>query len=49
MAKLIVFELGQSAAKTWRRLKGANQLPQVIKGVPFTDGIATRDTEIRAA
>ena len=48
-AKLMVFKLVQAAAKTWRRLKGANQLPQVIEGVTFTDGVATRDTETRAA
>jgi transposase-like protein len=48
-AKLMVFKLVQSAAKTWRRLKGANQLPQVIEGVTFTDGVAARDTETRAA
>lgn len=34
------FKLGQAAAKTWRRLKGANQLPRVIEGVAFTDGVA---------
>ena len=45
----MVFKLVQAAAKTWRRLKGANQLPQVIEGVTFTDGVATRDTETRAA
>jgi transposase-like protein len=38
-AKLIVFKLVQVAAKTWCRLKGANQLPLVIKGVTFTDGV----------
>ncbi|RDC73478.1 IS256 family transposase, partial [Rhodovulum sp. 12E13] len=48
-AKLMVFKLVQAAAKTWRRLKGANQLPQVIEGVTFTDGVADRDTETRAA
>jgi len=48
-AKLMVFKLVQSAAKTWRRLKGANQLPQVIEGVTFTDGVASRDTETHAA
>jgi len=35
--------------KTWRRLKGANQLPMVIKGVTFTDGVAATDTKSRAA
>jgi transposase-like protein len=48
-AKLMVFKLVQAAAKTWRRLKGANQLPQVVEGVTFTDGVAARDTETRAA
>jgi len=48
-AKLMVFELVQAAAKTWRRLKGANQLPLVIEGVTFTDGVADSDAENRAA
>jgi len=48
-AKLMVFKIVQAAAKTWRRLKGANQLPKVIEGVTFTDGVAARDTETRAA
>lgn len=48
-AKLMVFKLVQAAATTWRRLKGANQLPLVIEGVTFTDGVAENDTENRAA
>jgi len=48
-AKLMVFKIVQAAAKTWRRLKGANQLPKVVEGVTFTDGVAARDTETRAA
>ena len=48
-AKLMVFKLVQAAAKTWRRLKGANQLPLVIEGVTVTDGVAANDTENRAA
>ena len=49
-AKLMVFMLVQAAAKTWRRLKGANHLPRVIEGVTFTDGVAAAsDTENRAA
>lgn len=49
-AKLMVFKLIQAAAKTWRRLKGANHLPRVIEGVTFTDGVAaTGDTESHAA
>jgi transposase-like protein len=48
-AKLMVFKLVQAAAKTWHRLKGANQLPMVIEGATFTDGVADADTENRAA
>lgn len=48
-AKLMVFKLVQTAAKTWRRLKGANKLPLVIEGVTFTDGVAKRAAENRAA
>ena len=38
-AKLMVFKLIMAAAKTWRRLKGENQLPKVIEGVTFQDGV----------
>ncbi len=38
-AKLMVFKLVIAASKTWRRLKGTNQLPKVIAGVSFRDGI----------
>ena len=47
--KLMVFKLVQAAAKTWRRLKGANQLPLVIEGITFADGVAETDTANRAA
>ncbi|AJE46000.1 putative transposase for insertion sequence element [Celeribacter indicus] len=49
-AKLMVFTLIQAASKKWLRLKGRNQLPKVIEGIKFTDGIEhTNDTENRAA
>jgi putative transposase len=35
----MVFKLITAAAKTWRKLKGENQLPKVIQGVKFPDGI----------
>ena len=38
-ARLMVFKLVMAAAITWRRLQGQNQLPKVIKGVKFRDGI----------
>ena len=46
-ARLMVYKLVQAAAKGWRRLKGANQLPMVIEGVKFTDGVL--DAKNRAA
>jgi transposase-like protein len=38
-ARLMVFKLVIAASRTWRRLKGENQLPKVIQGVKFRDGI----------
>ena len=38
-AMIMVFKLVIAASKTWRRLKGTNQLPKVIAGVRFNDGI----------
>ncbi|MGY4467475.1 putative transposase [Bradyrhizobium sp. LB9.1b] len=38
-ARLMVFKLVVAASKTWRRLKGTNQLPKIIAGVRFNDGI----------
>jgi putative transposase len=38
-ARLMVFKLLNAASKTWRRLKGTNQLPKIIAGVRFQDGI----------
>ena len=36
-----------NALQGWRRLKGANQLPMVIEGVKFIDGVL--DAKNRAA
>ena len=38
-AKMMVFKLVIAASNTWRRLKGTNQLPKIVEGVRFTDGI----------
>jgi putative transposase len=38
-ARLMVFKLIMAAAKTWRRLKGENQLPKVVAGVIFRNGV----------
>ena len=42
-ARLMVFKLLGAASKTWRRLKGTNQLPKVIAGVRFENGIEVID------
>ena len=49
-AKLMVFKLVMAASKTWRRLKGENQLPKVVAGVIFRDGTeVTASPDHRAA
>ena len=35
----MIFKLAEAAEKSWRRLNGHNQLPKLILGVKFTDGI----------
>jgi len=47
--KLMVFTLVRAASKKWRRLNGANQLPRVIEGVKFTDGVANGEPAITSA
>jgi transposase-like protein len=49
-ARLMVFKLVVAASKTWRRLKGENQLPKVVAGVTFQDGTeVTQQPSTRAA
>ena len=38
-ARLMVFKLLMAASRTWRRLQGQNQLPKVVNGIKFKDGI----------
>ena len=45
----MVFKLITTASKTWRRLMGNNQLPKVIEGVRFKDGMQIDETKTRAA
>jgi hypothetical protein len=35
----MVFKLVEAAQRSWRRLDGHNQLPKLILGVKFTDGL----------
>ncbi len=48
-AQLMVFKLVMTAAKTWRRLKGENQLPKVVQGVTFRNGVEVIDTPAQSA
>jgi transposase-like protein len=48
-ARLMVFKLVTAAAKTWRRLKGENQLPKVVQGVTFTNGVEVTNTPAQSA
>lgn len=48
-ARLMVFKLVMAAARTWRRLKGENQLPKVIQGVTFRDGVEVIETPAQNA
>jgi putative transposase len=43
-ARLMVFKLVMAAARAWRRLKGEAQLPKVVQGVTFKDGVEAPDT-----
>ena len=48
-ARLLVFKLVMAAAKTWRRLKGENQLPKVVQGVTFRDVVEATETPAQTA
>ena len=38
-ALAMVFKLVEAAQKSWRRLDGHNQLPKLVLGAKFTDGL----------
>ena len=48
-ARLMVFKLVMAAAKTWRRLKGENQLPKVVQGITFQNGVEVIKTPAQNA
>jgi putative transposase len=45
----MVFKLEMATSKTWRRLRGQNQLPKFINGVKLEDGIEAVDAIKSAA
>jgi hypothetical protein len=38
-ALAMVFKLVEAAQRSWRRLDGPNQLPKVVLGAKFSDGL----------
>ena len=46
-ALAMVFKLVDAAQKSWRRLDGHNQLPKLILGVKFSDGLEVTGRSIR--
>ena len=47
-AEIMVFKLIMAAQKQWLKLNGKNQLPKLIQGIKFNDGIE-EDTDKKAA
>jgi putative transposase len=48
-ALAMVYKLTDAAQKSWRRLDGPNQLPKLIQGVKFTDGVEVVSPQTQAA
>ncbi len=48
-ALAMTFKLARSAETSWHRLRGYNQLPKIIMGVKFTDGIEVVRSQAQAA
>jgi hypothetical protein len=48
-ALAMTFKLAQSAETSWHRLRGYNQLPKIIMGVKFTDGIEVVSSQTQPA
>jgi hypothetical protein len=44
-----VYTLAEAAEKHWRRLDGRNQLPKVILGIKFADGLEVVRSQDQAA
>jgi putative transposase len=48
-ALAMIFKLAEAAEKSWRRLNGHNQLPKIILGIRFTDGIEVLRSQAQVA
>ena len=45
----MIYKMGMSAERSWRRLRGFRQLAKVVEGVRFNDGIEVEEDRIEAA
>jgi hypothetical protein len=45
----MILKLAEAAERSWRRLNGHNQLPKVVVGVKFADGIEVVRSQAQAA
>jgi putative transposase len=48
-AFVMVFKLIKNAEKTWRKIDGKNQLPKIISGVKFSDGLEVMVNDAKVA
>jgi putative transposase len=48
-ALAMIYKLAQAAEKSWNRLRGHDQLPKVIVGVKFNDGMEVVRSQAQAA
>jgi putative transposase len=48
-ALAMIFKLAEAAEQTWRHLDGHSQLPKVILGVKFNDGLEVVRSQVQAA
>jgi putative transposase len=48
-ALAMIFKLAEAAENSWRRLDGHNQLPKIILGVKFADGVEVIRSQTQAA
>ena len=48
-ALAMIFKLAEAAEQSWRRLNGHNQLPKIILGIKFADGVEVVRSQAQAA
>ena len=48
-ALAMIFKLAEAAERSWRRLNGHNQLPKIVLGIKFSDGIEVVRSQAQTA